>query len=144
MKFMPKKDWWLSAINWGGMLLAIGGSFFALIAATYNIFVFLILVIVGVGVPLLMIWTWLTTYYVVNETHLIIRYGPFKTTIPLEAIKSIQKTNNPISSPAPSLKRLEIQFNAFDSVLISPKDRDAFMEYLSEHCPHVSIKNIQS
>ena len=140
MKFMPKKDWWLSVINWVGMLVAIGGSCYALVAATYNIFVFFILVIVGITVPLLMLWTWVTTYYVVSETHLIIRYGPFKTTIPLTAIKSIQKTNNPISSPAPSLKRLEVQFNAYDSVLISPEDREGFMSYLSERCPHISIK----
>ncbi|MFJ8262632.1 PH domain-containing protein [Rummeliibacillus sp. NPDC094406] len=43
----------------------------------------------------------------------------FKTqkTIPLESIKSIKKTMNPLSSPALSLKRLDIEYGQYQNVL---------------------------
>ena len=82
---------------------------------------------------------WLTTYYIIGEKDLIIRYGPFKKVVPLEKITSVRKTMNPLSSPALSLKRLEIMYGQYHSVLISPKDRDEFVEILSKRCPRAKM-----
>jgi hypothetical protein len=71
---------------------------------------------------------------------LVIKYGPFKKIIPLNTIKSVKKTMNPLSSPALSLKRLEIIYGQYNMVLISPKDRDEFMKILSKHCPQAEIR----
>ncbi len=81
----------------------------------------------------------MTTYYLIEEENLVIRFGPFKKTVPLDAIKSVKKTMNPLSSPALSLKRLEITYNTYDMVLISPKDRDAFIEIISSRYKNIKI-----
>ena len=139
MKFTSKKDWWLTAIIWTAMLFAIGSGGYALIKETPSLGDLLLTMTFTFLLPILILWLWLTTFYLVEEDNLIIKYGPFKKTIPLESIKSIKKTMNPLSSPALSLKRLDIEYGQYQNVLISPKDRDEFMEILSKRCPNAKI-----
>jgi len=139
LKFTSKKDWWLTAIIWTAMLFAIGSGGYALIKETPSLGDLLLTMTFTFLLPILILWLWLTTFYLVEEDNLIIKYGPFKKTIPLESIKSIKKTMNPLSSPALSLKRLDIEYGQYQNVLISPKDRDEFMEILSKRCPNAKI-----
>ena len=57
--------------------------------------------------------------------------------IPLTAyisdITHYKYTNNPISSPAVSLKRLALYHNGRILVIISPENRDLFVEVLKQH-----------
>lgn len=87
--------------------------------------------------PMFMLWVCFTTHYLVSDTHLIIRYGPFIKTIPLDSITSVKKTSNPISSPALSLKRIEVLYGRYDMMLISPKNRDEFITLLSDRCINI-------
>ena len=139
MKFKSKKDWWLTAIVWGSMLFAIGSGVFALTTERPSIGEFLIVFLLSIILPIFLLWMWLTTYYVLDEHNLIIKYGPFQKIIPLHTIRSVKKTTNPLSSPALSLKRLEISYGKYDSVLISPKDRDEFINILAERCPQIKL-----
>ncbi|AIE59171.1 PH domain-containing protein [Bacillus methanolicus] len=139
MKFPSKKDWWLTIIIWGAMLFAIGSGVYALIFEESNLIDFVFVLIFTVMLPVFLLWMWLTTYYVLDESNLVIKYGPFKKIIPLNTIKSVKKSMNPLSSPALSLKRLEIVYSQNNMVLISPKDRDEFMKILSKHCPQAEI-----
>ena len=41
-------------------------------------------------------------------------------------IKTIRPTRNPLSSPAMSLDRLELQFKNGEKIMISPKDKVGF------------------
>jgi membrane protein YdbS with pleckstrin-like domain len=140
MKFPSKKDWWLTIIIWGAMLFAMGSGIYSLIFEESNFIDFVIVLILAVMLPVFLLWMWLTTYYVLDESNLVIKYGPFKIIIPLNTIKSVKKTMNPLSSPALSLKRLEIIYGQYNMVLISPKDRDEFMKILSKHCPQAEIR----
>jgi membrane protein YdbS with pleckstrin-like domain len=140
MKFPSKKDWWLTNIIWGAMLFAMGSGIYSLIFEESNFIDFVIVLILAVMLPVFLLWMWLTTYYVLDESNLVIKYGPFKKIIPLNTIKSVKKTMNPLSSPALSLKRLEIIYGQYNMVLISPKDRDEFMKILSKHCPQAEIR----
>lgn len=140
LKFTSKKDWWLTMIVWGSMLFAIGGGGFALSVMPPTIGELLVVGALSILLPIFLIWTWLTTYYVLDENNLIIKYGPFQKTIPLDTILSVRKTTNPLSSPALSLQRLEISYGNYDFVLISPKDRDEFMDILAERCPQAKIR----
>jgi membrane protein YdbS with pleckstrin-like domain len=140
MKFPSKKDWWLTIIIWGAMLFAMGSGIYSLIFEESNFIDFVIVLILAVMLPVFLLWMWLTTYYVLDESNLVIKYGPFKKIIPLNTIKSVKKTMNPLSSPALSLKRLEIIYGQYNMVLISPKDRDEFMKILSKHCPQAEIR----
>jgi membrane protein YdbS with pleckstrin-like domain len=140
MKFPSKKDWWLTIIIWGAMLFAMGSGIYSLIFEESNFIDFVIVLILAVMLPVFLLWMWLTTYYVLDESNLVIKYGPFKKIIPLNTIKSVKMTMNPLSSPALSLKRLEIIYGQYNMVLISPKDRDEFMKILSKHCPQAEIR----
>ncbi|MCR8848332.1 PH domain-containing protein [Rossellomorea sp. SC111] len=139
MKIKSRKDWWLSIIVWTSMVFAIGSGLYALIDKTPNTLDLIITFTLCVILPLFILWMWVTTYYVVDESNLTIRFGPFKKIIPLDTVKSVRKTTNPISSPALSLKRLEIVYGYYDTVLISPIHRDEFIEILSKRCKNIEI-----
>ena len=62
-----------------------------------------------------------------------------KTRIPIEAIRKIEKTTSLISSPAASLDRIEVFYNKFDSVVISPENRQEFLQELLKQNPKIQI-----
>ncbi|WP_180994200.1 PH domain-containing protein [Bacillus sp. Marseille-P3661] len=136
MKYQSKRDWWLTFIIWGTMLFAIGSGGKTFIDNTGNTVENIVTALFTILLPIFILWLWFTTYYIIDEDNLVIKYGPFKKTVPLKSIKSVRKTMNPLSSPALSLKRLEIVYGQFNSVLISPLDRERFMDILSKRCPH--------
>lgn len=140
MRFNSKKDWWLTLIIWGAALFAMGSGIYGLMVKPASFLIFFIVLIGAITVPLFMLWMWFTTYYFLNKEDLIIKYGPFQSTIPLHAIKYVKKTNNPFSSPALSLKRVEIFYGKYNSVLISPVDRDGFIAVLCKSWPHIEYR----
>lgn len=78
----------------------------------------------AVGLPL---WLLFSTEYRVVEQALLVRSGPFRWTIPLAEISSVRESNSALSSPALSLKRLEVKYGGGKSILLSPADRDGFL-----------------
>ena len=137
MRFKSRKDWWLTIIIWGSVLVAIGSAGYGLIVKYATLLEFFIIILCAIVVPIFMLWFWFTTEYIIAENHLIIRCGPFKNKILLKNIKSVRKTKNPLSSPALSLRRLEISYDTYNSVLISPKNREEFIKTLTEQYPHI-------
>lgn len=82
----------------------------------------------------------LTTYYQVDGNTLNIRCGFFlKISINIDTIKTIRETRNPISAPATSLDRIEISYNKYNTVLISPKYKEAFIRQLTAINPGIAI-----
>lgn len=80
------------------------------------------------------------TTYTVENNRLIVRFGfLYKETIEISEIKSIRESNNLLSSPASSLDRLEIKYGRSGSVLISPKEKLAFIETLKALNPEIQI-----
>jgi len=77
-----------------------------------------------------MVWLCLATKYEITEDALIIYGGVFKVNIRKSDITSIRESRSIISSPAFSLDRLEIQYEAGKMILISPKNRAEFLENL--------------
>ncbi len=99
-----------------------------------NIMVFAVLLLVGVGLP---VWLVAGTRYVIDKDRLIVHGGPFKWRIELADIESVYATNNPISSPALSLDRLAICYKPNKQLIISPKNKAAFVEALNR--PDISL-----
>lgn len=139
MKFPSKKDWWLTVIVWGAMIFAFGSGIVSISQGSLATSDMITTAIGTIGIPIFVIWLWLSTYYVVEEENLVIKYGPFRKTVALRTITSVRKTTNPFSSPALSLIRLEILYGQYNTVLISPIDRDEFMRILAEKCPHMRV-----
>lgn len=81
-----------------------------------------------------------TTNYTIDGEHLIIKSSFVNKTIEIHSIKKIIETNNPVSSPATSMDRLEITYGKFDSVVISPKEKLAFIEDLQRINPNIKVK----
>ena len=72
-----------------------------------------------------------TNYTIYNQQTLIVKSGfLMNKKIDINSITKISKTNNPISSPALSLDRIEIFYNKYDSVIISPKNEQEFIQDL--------------
>lgn len=80
------------------------------------------------------------TFYRITENELIVKSGFIvNINIPVDNIKSIKPSKSILSSPALSLDRLEVSYGKYDSVLISPKDRDSFLAELKEINPKIDI-----
>ena len=59
--------------------------------------------------------------------------------IEINTIRKITETYNPLSSPAASIDRIEIFYNKFDSVLISPKKKQEFIEDVLKINPNIEV-----
>jgi hypothetical protein len=84
----------------------------------------------------LCVWTLLGTYYVVDATTLVVRSGPFHWSVPLREIRSVQPTRDIRSGPALSFDRLRIEYGAGRVLLISPREKDAFLADLARRGVH--------
>jgi hypothetical protein len=83
----------------------------------------------------------LNTYYVIEGQKLHIKCGLFfSETIEITSINKIRPTRLMMSAPAVSLDRLEILYNKFDSVLISPKDKEGFVKQLKKINPAIEAR----
>ncbi len=55
-------------------------------------------------------------------------------------IKQISNTKNPIAAHALSLDRLEIVYGAHKTEVISPKDKEQFINLVTSKNSHIEIK----
>ncbi|MDP4128262.1 MAG: PH domain-containing protein [Bacillota bacterium] len=84
-------------------------------------------------------WIWFGTGYRVTDDELKIKCGPIRQTIPLKEITKIESTRNPISSPALSLDRLEIKYGESKIAIISPQDKEEFINLIMGKCPKATV-----
>ncbi len=49
-----------------------------------------------------------STYYVVTDCTLVVRWGPFKTLVPIDSIYKLRATHTLLASPALSIDRIEV------------------------------------
>ncbi len=131
MRFNSKKDFWLGLLIW----VPIGGGFVVSFFSTgcfIKALMFAILVFVG--------WIWFGTRYYISDGILIIKCGPFSERILIKDIKSIKKTRNPLSSVALSIDRIEIRYGYSGMTLISPKDREQFIQLILKENKNIDIR----
>lgn len=105
---------------------------------------FLMMEGVGIGsiifllISIFIAYILLSTYYEIKQGELRIKSGfLLNRSIPIHAITRIEATNNPISAPATSLDRLEVFYNKYKSVIISPKEKSAFIAHLKQINPKI-------
>jgi hypothetical protein len=134
--FPSKVNRWivvLMAIPLGVSIVAVGS---ALTAAPPPGAVFLM---VGLELFILgfIILTFRSTRYEVTAHEVIARSGPFRWRIAIDGIESIRPSRSLISSPALSTDRLEIRYGKDRKLLISPKDREGFLEAVVARSRHL-------
>lgn len=79
------------------------------------------------------------TEYVFDDKQLMVRSGPFRWRVPTDSISHVRPTRSWLAGPALSFDRLEL-IGAHGSLLVSPRDRRAFLEQLKSAAPHVDMQ----
>ncbi|AJH65526.1 hypothetical protein bcere0016_11660 [Bacillus cereus 95/8201] len=131
MEFPSKKDAWLYPI-----LFIVVGACFASIFAGREYF----LLFFTIPLAILFMWSWFSTKYIVGEETITIRSGFVKKRIFIRDIKQISNTKNPIAAYALSFDRLEIVYGAHQTEIISPKDKEQFINHVKNKNPHIEIR----
>lgn len=130
--YRSKVDWWIAVllcipplagllvcvkalVNGGVSDLVVGGG----------VMLFVVLLYAGCLIPL---------RYELNDEFLIVRSGLIRMKYRLSEITSVEPTRNPLSSPAMSLDRLRARTGSglMNGVMISPADKDGFLDRLAE------------
>jgi len=118
--------------------------------------IFIIIFGVGVFIAFLSVWIGLviisllltfiihmilTTYYIIDGKSLRIKSGIFvNKLVPIDTIHKITETDSLESSPANSLDRLELRYNKFERIIISPKDKINFIKKLTELNTEIEVR----
>ena len=133
LRWFPSKiDWWLRLLLISLPLISIGSSAVALLESGLKeaaiTFVLSMVPIAAVFIGL--VWP---TRYAISEDSLVLRFGLLRQKIPLAKITHVRPSRLPLSSPALSLNRLLVRHGKgpLSFVLISPDDRDVFLDLLS-------------
>ena len=132
MEFKSKVDLWLAAVLWGSVAIC----FFP---------VFLedgLIVGLAIGIPMaiFVLLLWINTKYYIRDNQLVIKGVLKDTLIPIESITSVKTTRNPLSAPALSMDRLEINYGKYEFTLISPLEKERFVEELLKVNPLITIE----
>lgn len=75
--------------------------------------------------------------YTLQAERLIVRSGWLTWDIPLAAVRRVEPTWSPLAGPAWSLRRVLIEWSQGDFILVSPDDRESFIDELAARCPHL-------
>ena len=82
----------------------------------------------------------LSTYYIIENKVLRVKSGfIIDEKINIDTILKIEETNNALSAPANSLDRLLISYNKFNSILVSPKEKNEFITQLTLLNPNIEV-----
>lgn len=125
-----------------GLLIFIFLVFFAPLITNllHNPFNIKVLIVLGLLIIVFgfILHLFFKTEYIIDNKKLRIRCGIFSyKPIEIDDIKEVSKTNNLISSPAPSFDRIEIKYGKFDTIIISPKDKSKFAKDLRKINPDI-------
>jgi hypothetical protein len=153
MVHSSKKDWWLAGLL--GLVIAVelvaGAALMgiALVSGPWQVLIpASILLLVG-G---LLLWILVGTSYEITETSLVIRLGPFRWTIPLDAIEDVVPQRHWYGGPliewnfGLSVQGVRVRYRKANGGLswpirISPQDRAAFLLELTERLPGLVVKD---
>jgi len=96
--------------------------------------------IINLLVLTLIIYLILSTRYITIHDNLTINgCFTYNKTFNINDITKISATNDPISSPAWSLDRLKLQFKHEKPVLISPRNKQEFINHLLTINPNIEV-----
>lgn len=78
------------------------------------------------------------TVYTINNRILYVKCGfLYRKHLDISRIKSVRKTNDIISAPAASIDRLQIAYDEFGILIISPKNKEGFIKELLSVNPQI-------
>jgi hypothetical protein len=118
------------------LIAFLSGDSIEMVLAPIGILILLLSVLITV--------TFLTTYYEIQESLLIVTMFFYKTKIKISEIKTIKYSNSIIKTnfykPGFHHRGIEIVYHKYDDIFISPNNRDQFIEQLIEQNPTIEIR----
>ncbi len=135
--YPSKVDLWLAGILIAAPLLAISLGGYAIVIGENGGW---IAIFTGVFMAIVMGALSIPCRYEITEKEILIKCGFYEDRIAIERIKKIFPTMNPLSAPALSLTRVQIE-TVHSSYLISPKNRDGFIEEVNKRIKSDSSKS---
>ena len=141
-RYRSKVDAWLAAVLIGAFLITLITTISVLLlpgafaVAWWSIV--LVLLVWGFVLSLLF-----PLYYEITPTSLLVRSGWIRREIPLNSIQQVFPTRNPLSSPALSLDRLQVDYrqgNLRRYILISPQDKAGFLHNLVANAGNLELQ----
>jgi len=97
--------------------------------------------IIGVLTISLLLWLLFGTNYKIGDGRLKIKSGPFRSTVNIEDIKSMNATKTLLAGPALSVDRIEIFHKEYDLAIVSPKDKKEFVRALLTINKSIEVDN---
>lgn len=85
-----------------------------------------------------------TTSYTITADALVVRCGPFRTTVLLAGIQTLRASRSLLASPALSTNRIEVVASPGPWVLISPAQPQRFLRDLLARAPHVRLEGLSA
>ncbi|KQO25636.1 hypothetical protein ASF11_18960 [Acidovorax sp. Leaf76] len=143
--FTSGVDSWLLAIGPLAGLFAITSVAVTVVPLAFNAGVLhdktmLSLIAVVFALTLVLpLWLLLDTSYTLTAEELLVRSGPLRWRIALGDVREVLPSRSWASSPALSLDRLRIRYGQGRSILISPREKQRFIDGLRERCPSVLV-----
>ncbi|KQO23521.1 PH domain-containing protein [Acidovorax sp. Leaf78] len=143
--FTSRVDSWLLAIGPLAGLFAITSVAVTVVPLAFNAGVLhdktmLSLIAVVFALTLVLpLWLLLDTSYTLTAEELLVRSGPLRWRIALGDVREVLPSRSWASSPALSLDRLRIRYGQGRSILISPREKQRFIDALRERCPSVLV-----
>ncbi|WP_210489844.1 PH domain-containing protein [Rufibacter aurantiacus] len=141
VKFTSSKSWFITLTIWGTVaLLAVlliqelrsGMSF----PRKLGLLVFCLLT------SGLLLWTWFGTHYLISGETLQYRCGPLHGTIPIRQIREVKQNQYLWAGlrPALGLHGLVINYNRWDTIYLSPAQKEAFLNALQQVNPQIVVE----
>lgn len=144
MRYRSKKDTWLVALLCGITLLLFAlGILYLFLPGIPRGAAWLVLFI-GIAMGALFLALMTTTYYEITPAALVVHSVGLHREIPLGAIQQVFPTRNPLTGPALSLDRLQVDYSTGGQArftLISPEDKLSFMQDLVANAEDLEVRD---
>jgi hypothetical protein len=148
-----KKDWWIAAILSAVIAVElVAGATLVGVALVGGIWPLLLPATLLLLVGGMLLWVLLGNNYEITETSLVIRTGPFRWTVPLDAIEEVVPQTTWYGGPmiewnlGLAVLGVRVRYRKKNGGLtwpirIAPQDRVAFLLELTERLPGLVVKD---
>lgn len=136
MYFPSKKDWWIGVALWLAASAIVCTEVLPLLVTGHFRGP---LSLMPLSLVVLIVWMWFFTGYTITDKDLAVRCGPVAFKIGLGKIRKVRRSRHPLSAPALSLDRLDVEYED-GYTFISPADVEVFLKVLQERCPQADIQ----
>ena len=135
LRFRSRVDWWLGAILVAVPALGLVAAVTLQASGDPGEATVGWIALIGIGALYIgVVWP---IAYELAEDELIVRFGLCRSRVPYRSIREVHPSRSILAAPALSLDRLAIDAGQRFAAVVSPDDRDGFLDALAARAPHL-------